>query len=64
METNKRKRGELKALLKNMNVGEELKFARSKRNSVRPTCSNLAYDEGMNFSTRTDGDSLFVKRDK
>ncbi|UVV77676.1 hypothetical protein NXW84_09015 [Bacteroides fragilis] len=47
-----------------MKVGEELKFARSKRNSVRPTCSNLAYDEGMNFSTRTDGDSLFVKRDK
>ena len=58
----RKKRNELRNLLRNMQVGETELFHRSKRNSVRPTCSNLKYDECLNFSTWTEGDKLFVKR--
>lgn len=58
----RRKRNELTALLRGMQPGETMIFPRSKRNSVRPTCTNLKYDEGLLFTTETDKDNLIVTR--
>ena len=60
--TMRRKRNELTALLRGMQPGETMTFPRSKRNSVRPTCTNLKYDEGLLFTTETDKDNLIVTR--
>ena len=58
----RRKRNELTALLRGMQPGETMTFPRSKRNSDRPTCTNLKYDEGLLFTTETDKDNLIVTR--